>query len=155
MGASRHHGCNQAVKMQAGNESHGFPVTAGSVIMASLSHRTAAMPPGHVRACSRFIEKDQARGVTGLLPVPPDTPCCCHVSTFLLAGPQCFFIAVSQRADKPVNGGDVDTNPQSLFNPVLMGLLLCALSAQFDKDFATSIKPGNPAFSKTLLSDQI
>ena len=53
---------NQAFKTEACNESHGFPVTAGSVVMASLSHRAAAMPPGHVRACSRFIEKDQAAG---------------------------------------------------------------------------------------------
>jgi len=34
-----------------------------------------------------------------------------------------------------------------------MGLLLCAFSAQFDKDFATSIKPGNPTFGKAQLSD--
>jgi hypothetical protein len=35
------------------------------------------------------------------------------------------------------------------------GVTPLRLRAQFDKDFATSIKPGNPAFSKTLLSDQI
>ncbi len=34
--------------------------------MTSLAHRVAVMPPRHIRACSRFIEKDQARGVKDL-----------------------------------------------------------------------------------------
>lgn len=80
----------QTVKMQSGNESHGF-VTAGSMVIASLSHRTAAILPRHVRACSRFIEKDQASGIAGLLPVSPNEPCRRHVSTLLFAGLQCFF----------------------------------------------------------------
>lgn len=111
-------GRNQLVKIEACNESHGFPLIAGSVVLASLSHRVAAMPPGHVRARSRFIEKDQARRVAGLLPVPPSEPCRRHVSMFLFAGPQCFFYNCIPASDKPVNGGDVDTSPQSFFNPV-------------------------------------
>jgi hypothetical protein len=44
-----------------------------------------------------------------------------------------------------------------VFDDVLLktthGVTPLRLRAQFDKDFATSIKPSNPAFGKALLSD--
>src|SRR5690606_7768296 len=69
-----------------------------------------------------------------------------------------FFITVSQRADKSVNRGNVDTNHQSLFNPIAqlrkryvlilqkLALDLCSMGAQRMTPVTSNLARGNAPF---------
>jgi len=89
--AFKGHAGGFAIAADGGDHGRGVPLSAGGMVMESLSYGGSPPEPGHVGFGARFVEEDESVDVEFSLILFPLATGDFYVGSVLLAGAQRFF----------------------------------------------------------------